>query len=123
MSLKFLEQRFLDFPQFFQEQTLESLGTPTNAYVDVWDVYHVSRAWAKANGKSITPVIYINVYGLKLPFFFKSFLKFEGHGISYPRGDTKNGKAIVKWSGFQMTSKGLEPLLNLHRSKNGFRDR
>ena len=84
----------------------------TNAYVDVADVALVDEKELK-DAQSFRPVIYFRFFGMKIPFFFKSFRRTKNGFPILPISSDKNKAYVVKWSAFFMKGSDLAPLYKI----------
>ncbi|MCY4524166.1 MAG: penicillin acylase family protein, partial [Halobacteriovoraceae bacterium] len=89
----------------------------TNAYVDVADVALIDEKELK-DVETLRPVIYFKFWGVKLPFFFKSFRRTkEGYPV-LPVEAKKDHAYVLKWSGFFLKGPDLPPLYRILKAKN-----
>ncbi len=81
----------------------------TNAYLDAGKISYISEDLL-VKAQSLRPMVWLNFYGFKIPFFFKTFRRLDGHPI-LPL-EAPPGKAmILDWTGFGI---GPEQIAALH---------
>ena len=92
----------------------------TNSYVDVADIALIDERELKG-AKSFRPVIYFDFFGMKIPFFFKTFRRTKNGFPILPIAPppSAKGKAyVLKWSTFLMEGDQLSPLYEMLHSQS-----
>lgn len=88
----------------------------TNSYLDTGKISYISEDLL-VRAKNFRPTIWINFYGLQLPFVFKNLRRLEDHPI-LPI-DAPPGKALVlDWTGFSIAPEHIAALHLVQSSKS-----
>ncbi|MBY0472413.1 penicillin acylase family protein [bacterium] len=95
---------------------------PTNAYIDVADVFSVPESEV-AGQKSIRPTIWFKLWGpIQIPFVFKTFTRTEEGWPVLPLSDSdvpwkeKKHALVLRWTGFDLTAKDFEHFFDIMRA-------
>lgn len=89
----------------------------TNAYLNAADVVFLNNPPAESI-KSIRPVVWVKFWFLKIPFFFKSFEKLISNHPILPLETETDKKLALRWTGFDLKSDEVLPMLKLVEAKN-----
>lgn len=89
----------------------------TNSYLNSADVAIIKNL-KDDQVESFRPTVYVKFFGLKLPFFFKSFEKLKtGHRI-LPLDLDRDDKLVLRWTGFSLTPQDFYPMLDIFRANS-----
>jgi len=89
----------------------------TNSYNNSADALLMEKVPSEAI-ESIRPTVFIKFLFFKIPFFFKTFEKLTtGHRV-LPLDIDRDGKIILRWSGFSLKASDIVPMFNLYQVKN-----
>ena len=89
----------------------------TNSYNNSADAFLLENFPSDAI-ETIRPTVMIKFLFFKIPFFFKSFEKLTtGHRV-LPLDIEREGKMILRWSGFSLKAKDIIPMFNLYQMEN-----
>lgn len=88
----------------------------TNAYINTADAVFVSDL-PKDELETIRPVVWIKIWFLKIPFFFKSFERTKTGFPVLPLEIERDDKMFLKWTGFQLRPSDIIPMFSLPEVK------
>jgi penicillin amidase len=90
----------------------------TNAFLPTAQVSFVDEK-ELASAPSFRPLIWVKVWKIQVPFFFKTFQRTASHLPVLPIPNTPPGKAIVlKWTGFDLKPKDFVGMTTFMSAKN-----
>jgi penicillin amidase len=84
----------------------------TNAYINTADAVYLNDL-RENEIETIRPVVWIKLWFLKLPFFFKSFERTKSRHPVLPLALESDEKIFLRWTGFELTASDITPMFAL----------